>query len=60
MPSLERAMTTVVGVNRRLAPQWRARGLAAPIGDQFVYIHVELRALSVSLRMSVIFSPSVG
>ena len=34
----------VVGVNRRLAPERRARELAAAVGDHLVHVHVELRA----------------
>ena len=33
-----------VGVNGRLAGQWRAGQLTATIGDHLVDIHVELRA----------------
>ncbi len=39
-----RHIDVVVGMNRRLAPQRRARKLAAAIGDHLIHIHVELRS----------------
>ena len=36
----------VVGMNGRLAADRSARKLATPIGHDFVYVHVELRAAS--------------
>ena len=39
-----RHVDMIVGVNRRLAPERRPRNLAAPIGDHFVDVHVELGA----------------
>ena len=32
----------IVGVNRRLAAEWRARELTATVGYHFVHVHVEL------------------
>ena len=34
----------IVGVHRRLATEWRARELAAAVGDHLVHVHVELGA----------------
>ena len=34
----------IVGVHRRLAPEWRARELAAAVGDHLVHVHIELGA----------------
>ena len=39
-----RHVDVIVGVNRRLAPERRARKLAAAIGDHLVDVHVELGA----------------
>ena len=36
----------IVGVDRRLASQRRARELAAAVGDHLVHVHVELRSAS--------------
>ena len=36
----------VVGVNWRLAPERRARDLAAAVRNHFIHVHVELRAAS--------------
>jgi hypothetical protein len=41
----------IVRVNRRLAPQWSARELAAAVRDDLVYVHVELRPASRHPRM---------
>jgi hypothetical protein len=42
----EHDVDVVVGMNWRLTPKLRARGLAAPVGDHFIHVHVELGAAS--------------